>query len=106
LRGLMSGGLGLLAGTVGLHVVTGTPRYTFGSPDLWGGVPIIAAFIGMYALAEAIWMAAGREAAIVADPSAADALRSRSSGQLLEGIIATVRRKGTLLFGTAIGWVI
>ena len=60
LRGLISAGLGLLLSTVGLGVITGFPRYTFGFTDLWGGIPIVAAFVGLYPLAEAFDMALNR----------------------------------------------
>jgi TctA family transporter len=38
---------------VGLDPVAGYPRLTFGRPELLGGVPFIAALIGLFALAEA-----------------------------------------------------
>ena len=41
LKGLAMGALGLLAGTVGMDSATGTPRYAFGSLELWGGIDIL-----------------------------------------------------------------
>lgn len=54
LRALTSGMLGILLGTIGLCIVTGDIRFTFGTSYLWGGIPIIPAFIGLYPLAESI----------------------------------------------------
>lgn len=107
LRGLVSGALGLLAGTIGLSVVNGVPRYTFGIVDLWGGIPIIPAFIALYPLTEALWMATGREAKMApggAEGSGTELLRSK--GQVLEGIVETFRRTDTVLFAGAMGWLI
>ena len=52
LKGLTALFMGLFLATVGLDVVTGLPRYTFGSVDLMGGVSLIAALIGLFAIAE------------------------------------------------------
>ncbi|WP_281985382.1 tripartite tricarboxylate transporter permease [Thalassorhabdomicrobium marinisediminis] len=52
LKGLISLFLGLFLATVGLDVVTGFPRYTLGTVDLMGGVSLIAALIGLFAVAE------------------------------------------------------
>ncbi|MEF2552628.1 tripartite tricarboxylate transporter permease [Aurantimonas sp. A2-1-M11] len=52
LKGLIALFLGLFLATVGLDVVTGMPRYTFGTISLMGGVSLIAALIGLFAVAE------------------------------------------------------
>lgn len=54
LRGLIAGCMGLLAATVGLDLVYGTSRFTFGSPDLMAGLNFIPALIGLFALPEII----------------------------------------------------
>jgi len=53
-RAMMSAALGILAGTIGLSEVTGDARFSFDIAFLWGGIPIIPAFIGLYPFAEAI----------------------------------------------------
>jgi len=52
LKGIVSLFLGLFLATVGLDVVTGFPRYTMGTVNLMGGVSLIAALIGLFAVAE------------------------------------------------------
>lgn len=52
LKGMISLALGLLLAMVGLDVVTGQQRFTFGIVDLQGGVPLIAVMIGAFAIAE------------------------------------------------------
>ncbi|GEN22472.1 C4-dicarboxylate ABC transporter permease [Halomonas cupida] len=43
---------GLLLSTVGLDMMSGAPRFTFGVPDLMAGVNFIPVMIGMFALSE------------------------------------------------------
>ncbi|ETX10222.1 C4-dicarboxylate ABC transporter permease [Marinomonas ushuaiensis DSM 15871] len=44
--------IGLLLSTVGLDMMSGTPRFIFGVPDLMGGINFIPVMIGMFALKE------------------------------------------------------
>src|SRR5262249_4307302 len=43
---------GLLLGTIGLDNLTGVPRFTFGNPDLSGGLSFAALAIGLFGLSE------------------------------------------------------
>lgn len=54
LRGLISGGLGLLIALVGLEISTATERYTFGQLYLWDGLPLVPVLLGLYAVSEMI----------------------------------------------------
>ncbi|MCK0167334.1 tripartite tricarboxylate transporter permease [Jannaschia sp. S6380] len=56
LRGALSALLGLLLATVGLDLVYGTNRFTFGDPNLMGGLNFIAVLIGLFAIPEIISM--------------------------------------------------
>lgn len=51
LKGLMTAALGLVLATVGLDEMTGAPRLTFGQFELMGGLPFLAAIIGLFAIA-------------------------------------------------------
>ncbi|MFJ2758795.1 tripartite tricarboxylate transporter permease [Nocardioides sp. NPDC087217] len=51
-KGLISGGIGLFVGTVGLDQFTGSPRYVFGIPDLMAGISYIAVVMGLFGLSE------------------------------------------------------
>ncbi len=57
LRGILSALLGLLLATVGLDLVYGTNRFTFGDPNMMGGLNFIAVLIGLFAIPEIIAMA-------------------------------------------------
>ncbi|WP_104020405.1 tripartite tricarboxylate transporter permease [Roseovarius nitratireducens] len=56
LRGALSALLGLLLATIGLDLVYGTNRFTFGDPNLMGGLNFIAVLIGLFAIPEVINM--------------------------------------------------
>lgn len=57
LRGALSALLGLMLATVGLDLVYGTNRFTFGDPNMMGGLNFIAVLIGLFAIPEIIAMA-------------------------------------------------
>jgi putative tricarboxylic transport membrane protein len=44
--------LGLLLGTVGQDIYTGTPRYTFGVRELYDGINFVSVAVGMFGIAE------------------------------------------------------
>jgi putative tricarboxylic transport membrane protein len=52
LHALVAGVLGLMIASVGTDPVTGSSRFTFGSPDLLAGIPPILVMVGVYAVAE------------------------------------------------------
>ena len=52
--GLMSGALGLLLAMVGMDLTTGTPRFTFGYLDLFGGIDFTVALIGLFSIPQAV----------------------------------------------------
>ena len=56
LRGALSALLGLLLATVGLDLVYGTNRFTFGDPNMMGGLNFIAVLIGLFAIPEVLAM--------------------------------------------------
>ena len=53
-KGLFAGALGVLIGTVGLDPLTAEERFTFGIIELWDGINVIAAMIGLFGVSEAL----------------------------------------------------
>lgn len=53
-KGLIAAAAGALIGVIGLDPMSGTSRFTFGVPDMMGGISLIPLLIGMFALPEAI----------------------------------------------------
>jgi putative tricarboxylic transport membrane protein len=52
MKGWFAGTLGLMVATVGTDPISGVPRFTFGSPDLLGGVRPILIMVGLFAVSE------------------------------------------------------
>jgi len=50
--GLIAAVVGLMIATVGTDPVSGVPRFTFGSPDLLGGIRPILVMVGLFAVSE------------------------------------------------------
>ena len=75
LKGLIAGLFGLLIGVIGTDHIYNTPRATFGFLELYDGVPLAPALIGLFAISEALVMIeeklivtkAGRESAMASN---------------------------------------
>lgn len=52
LKGLISGGFGLMLATIGYADMTGEYRFGFGTEFLWDGIGLIPVIIGIFAIAE------------------------------------------------------
>jgi putative tricarboxylic transport membrane protein len=53
-RGMISVMMGLLLGTVGIDLQSGSMRFTFNEPELLDGISIMAVIVGIYSVSEAI----------------------------------------------------
>ena len=53
-KGLISGGLGILLATAGIDSVSGLTRFTFGNLRLYNGIKMLAVLLGVYAIAQMI----------------------------------------------------
>jgi putative tricarboxylic transport membrane protein len=56
LKGLIAGFFGLMLGAIGTDHIYGTPRAAFGFLELYDGVPLVPALIGLFAISEALVM--------------------------------------------------
>lgn len=99
LKGLISLCIGLILATVGLDMISGAPRYTFGTIALIEGVHFIPVMIGMFAVAEVM-------RTLVHPPRAnADSLRRQPIN--FSDVFRSIREfKGKVAVGGAIGTVI
>ncbi|MEM9440562.1 MAG: tripartite tricarboxylate transporter permease, partial [Pseudomonadota bacterium] len=52
IKGLMAGTIGLMIATVGTDPVSGVTRFTYGAPELLGGIPFILVMVGVFAVSE------------------------------------------------------
>ena len=96
LKGIVSLLLGLLIACVGLENPAGAPRWTFGEPELMGGITLIPLMIGMFAVSEVLRFAASRRS----PPPIAE----RPFGPIFAGMWDVIRRyPASLLRGSTLG---
>jgi putative tricarboxylic transport membrane protein len=58
LRGLLSLFVGLFIGLIGIDVLSGQPRFTFGLVELLDGLDVVVVAVGLFAVGEALYVAA------------------------------------------------
>jgi putative tricarboxylic transport membrane protein len=100
LKGLIAGMLGLLIGVIGTDHIYNTPRATFGFLELYDGVPLAPALIGLFAVSEALVMI--EEKLIVTKESRAAAMGSNWAGTL-DGLRMTVEKWWHIVWTSFIG---
>jgi putative tricarboxylic transport membrane protein len=98
-KGLLSLLIGLLVASVGIDPTTGQPRFTFGSVELLGGIGLIPAMIGMFAITEVFRSVTALQALPPMD--------QRPIGNIFKGLGHVLFRYKTNLFrGNVIGVVV
>ncbi|HZD90352.1 MAG TPA: tripartite tricarboxylate transporter permease [Pseudolabrys sp.] len=60
LKGIAGGSIGMLVSTIGISHTGAVSRFTFGIPDLRGGVSLVAALIGVFAVPQVLSMVCER----------------------------------------------
>jgi len=68
-RGVAAGALGLLISSVGQDPQAGILRYTFGQLYLWGGIDLVPAVVGLFALPEILDLMVRRTSIAAAAPT-------------------------------------
>ncbi len=98
-KGLLSGCIGLWLATIGFDDIMGAQRFIF-HPSLGGGINIIAALIGLFAIPQVITMfAKGRSG------DGAEVIKVQKHS-IRKAIAEIIRRPRALGIGTAIGSII
>lgn len=98
-KGLISLCIGLMLSTVGLDMITGSPRFTFGTVSLMEGINFISVMIGVFAVAEVM--------RCLTHPPRGDRSISRLQRVDLRAAFATMwRYKGQMTTGSGIGILI
>lgn len=59
LRGLLALCIGIVFAVIGMDPENGTPRFAF-TPELFDGIPLVPALLGLYAISEALFMLEGQ----------------------------------------------
>jgi putative tricarboxylic transport membrane protein len=60
LKGVISGVIGVVAATVGIDILTGYPRFSFGTDALQSGIALVPALIGLFSLSQVMILAEER----------------------------------------------
>jgi putative tricarboxylic transport membrane protein len=100
LKGAAGGAIGLLISTMGLSTTGGVTRYTFGVVGLRGGVALVAALIGIFALPQLLELVSRRRI-----KERAHEVTSRR-GVTMETIREILRRPGNVARSSAIGGLV
>jgi putative tricarboxylic transport membrane protein len=100
LKGLIAGLFGLLIGVIGTDHIYNAPRATFGFLELYDGVPLVAALIGLFAVSEALVML--EEKLIVSKEGRERAMRA-SWGDTIDGLRLTVKHWWHIVWTSFVG---
>lgn len=101
IKGLLGGMFGVLVSLVGVAPIGGESRFNFGFSVLQGGIPLIVALIGLFAIPEMLSMAATGRAALA---NVTQTARKRGVfGRVLKQVLSM---PGNLLRSCIIGEVI
>lgn len=97
-KAIISTALGLMLATIGIDLISGAPRYTFGNPFLLDGIDFVVVAIGMFAVSEVI--------------ITAEELRTGKRGQIVKAKSLWVSMQefvyslGAIVRGTVIGFFV
>ncbi len=103
LKGLLSGALGLLLGAVGADHIYSNPRGTFGFLELYEGIPLIPALVGLFAISEALVMLDQKS---IVTQDGRERMLDSGWKKSFEGIRWGLRRKWHVMWTSVIGLVI
>ncbi len=103
LKGLIAGFFGLMIGAIGTDHVYATPRGTFGFLELYDGVPLIPALVGLFAVSEAFLMIEGES---ILSKHGKDMIRSSGWAATIEGARIALSRWWHITWNSLIGLVI
>jgi putative tricarboxylic transport membrane protein len=93
LKTLAMAAFGLMLGMIGIDVMSGYTRFSFGVVELGDGVGIVPVAVGLFGVGEILLAAGGAEAPKVQQPKLRDLIPSREEFRLSAGPIA----RGSLL---------
>lgn len=103
LKGLIAGFFGLMIGYIGADVVYETPRGTMGFLELYDGVPLIPALVGLFAISEAFMVIEGES---ILSEQGQYLMRQSGWGETLEGVRLAFSRWWHIIWTSIIGLII
>ncbi len=103
LKGLIAGFFGLMIGSIGADHVYATPRGTMGFLELYDGVPLIPALVGLFAVSEAFLVIEGQS---ILSRHGRDLLQRSGWSSTIEGARVALGRWWHIAWTSLIGLVI
>ncbi|NQW00837.1 MAG: tripartite tricarboxylate transporter permease [Rhodospirillales bacterium] len=103
LKGLIAGFLGLMIGSIGSDVVYATPRGTMGFLELYDGIPLIPALVGLFAVSEAFIII--EKSSIITEEGRAT-MQKPGWGATLEGTFLALSKWWHITWTSLIGLII
>jgi len=95
LKSFISGGFGFVVSTIGMDLMTGHARFTFGSTYLRGGIPLVPMIIGLFAFSEVFVLVKSGDKTI--------SEKGELSGSIIDGLKIPFRHLKTLIRSSLIG---
>ncbi len=99
IKGLASGGLGIMLSMIGYDPITSELRYTFGIEYLWDGIPVVPALFGLLAIGEVVDL-------IIKEKTIASSDVRPDRKQVWYGVMATLKNMPLVFRSSALGTII
>ena len=103
MKGLIAGFFGLMIGSIGADYIYATPRGTMGFLELYDGVPLIPALVGLFAISEAFFIIEGES---ILSEQGQILMREATWADTFEGARETLKRWWHVVWTSLIGLVI
>jgi len=103
LKGLIAGFFGLMIGSIGTDNVYATSRGTMGFLELYDGIPLIPALVGLFAISEAFLVIEGES---ILSQHSKERLKTGTWQQTFEGVAITLKRWWHVTWTSLIGLII
>jgi putative tricarboxylic transport membrane protein len=100
LKALIAGFFGLLVGVIGTDHIYNTPRATFGFLELYDGVPLVPALIGLFAISEALVMI---EEKMIVDQAGREHARRARWADTVEGLRLSLQKWWHIVWTSFVG---
>ncbi|MCJ7596838.1 MAG: tripartite tricarboxylate transporter permease, partial [Desulfobacterales bacterium] len=95
LKALIAGGFGVIVSSVGMGIITGYSRFTFGSTYLKGGIDLVPLLIGLFAFSEVL--------ALIERGDKAISEKGELTGSIMDGLKVPFKHLKTLARSSLIG---
>ncbi|PIE04623.1 MAG: C4-dicarboxylate ABC transporter permease [Spirochaetales bacterium] len=100
-KGLIAGCFGVLISMVGLDSISGAPRFTFGNYNLLGGIKMLPALLGLFAITKMMIRVVQADEGVAITGTQGSSREDRLSGKEILSLLTTIFKSAGI--GTIIG---